>query len=189
DYLQVFLVTTGTTPVAGTQLFTGQVGANYGLQTTWQTATIALPCTSAGTTKRLVFSWVNDAVIGTNPAAAIDNISLVSNATAGSCASLLGTGVTNVASLPYNSGAGTTCGAGDDLTMSNISVCGDPYYTTSEDKVWVFTPAASGMINITLSSPLGYDTGLMLYSGCPVTTCSGSATCVGYAQDYLGDKS
>jgi hypothetical protein len=189
DYLQVFLVTTGTVPVAGTQLFTGQLGTNFGLQTTWQTATLALPCAAAGTTRRLVFSWVNDNIIGTNPAAAIDNISLVSSATAGSCASLLGTGVTNIASLPYNSGAGTTCGAGDDLTMSNISACGDPYYTTSEDKVWVFTPASSGQITITLSSPFGYDTGLMLYSGCPVATCSGSATCIGYAQDYYGDKS
>ncbi|CAN5575047.1 hypothetical protein BH11BAC1_BH11BAC1_07680 [soil metagenome] len=189
DYLQAFLVGTGTTPVAGTQLFTGYLGPAYGSQTTWQTATISLPCNTAGTTKRIIFQWTNDNIIGTNPAIAIDNISLISNVTAGSCASLLGTGVTNVASLPYNSGAGTTCGAGDDLTINNSSVCGDPYYTTSEDKVWVFTPATSGSINISLSSPSGFDTGLMLYSGCPVSACAAAATCVGYTQDYYGDKS
>src|SRR6185436_9930860 len=52
DYMQIFLVGTGTTPTAGTQLFTGQVGGTYGLQTTWQSASLALSCTTAGTTKR-----------------------------------------------------------------------------------------------------------------------------------------
>src|SRR4030095_10460103 len=103
----------------------------------------SLPCSTAGTTMRLVFTLINDFTIWANPSAAIDNISLVSNSTAGTCTSLLGTGVTNVASLPYNSGAGTTCGAVDDLTMSNTFTCGDPYYTTSEDKVWVFSPTTS----------------------------------------------
>jgi hypothetical protein len=189
DYMNIYLVSTATIPTAGSQLFTGQIGGPYGLQTTWQSGTLTLPCATAGTTMRLVFTWINDYVIGTNPAAAIDNISLVSSATAGTCASLLGTGVTNVASLPYNSGPGTTCGAIDDLTMSNTNVCGDPYYTTSEDKVWVFTPSTSGMITIILNAPSAYSTGLMLYTGCPAMMCSGSATCVAYVQDYLGDKS
>lgn len=111
DYMRVFLVPTTTTPTAGTQLATGQIGSDYNLSSTWQNATVALPCNAAGTTQRLVFTWRNDGSAGTNPAAAIDNIHLVANTTT-SCTTLLGTGVINVASLPYNSGPGTTCTRG-----------------------------------------------------------------------------
>lgn len=81
DYLQVFIVPTTTTPVAGTQLTTGQIGSTYyNLQSNWQTATITIPSSYAGTTQRLVFSWRNDASAGTQPPSAIDNISLISRA-------------------------------------------------------------------------------------------------------------
>lgn len=76
DYLQVFLVDTATTPVAGTRLTTGQIGVNYNLQSTWQNASIAIPNTNAGQVKRLVFSWWNDSSVGTQPPIAVDAISL-----------------------------------------------------------------------------------------------------------------
>ena len=37
DYLAVYLVNTGTTPVVGTELVTGKVGIDYDSQTAWQT--------------------------------------------------------------------------------------------------------------------------------------------------------
>ncbi len=75
DWLQVFLVETSVLPVAGTQL-TGPLGT-YNLQgTTWQQVTLALNAANLGTTKRLVFSWRNDISLGTQPPAAVDNISL-----------------------------------------------------------------------------------------------------------------
>ena len=74
DYLRVFLVPTTTTPVAGTQLSSGQIGATYNLQGTFITATITGLDANAGTTKRLVFSWRNNNSTGTQPPAAIDNI-------------------------------------------------------------------------------------------------------------------
>ncbi len=189
DYMRVYLVPTTTTPVAGTLLATGQVGGDYNLSSTWQNATLAMPCAAAGTTMRLVFSWRNDGSVGTNPSAAVDNISLISNTTS-SCNSLLGTGVINVASLPYNSGAGTTCSQGNDLIASNTPVCGSTAYLTGEDQVWIFTPAVSGAVSFALSAPSASYTGLMLYAGCPVGGCSGpAATCIAYAQDYTGDKS
>jgi len=76
DYLKVFLVDPSVTPVAGTNLTTGQLGSNLNLQTTWQNAVIQLPSTYSGTIKRLVFTWYNDGSVGTPPPGAIDNISI-----------------------------------------------------------------------------------------------------------------
>lgn len=190
DYLRVFLVPTTTTPAAGTQLPAGnQIGQNYNNQSAWQSVSMGLPCSVAGTTQRLVFSWRNDGSLGTNPAMAVDNISLVSSATAPSCASLLGTGVTNVASLPYASGAGTTCGAVNDLTTSNTVTCGSSLYFGGEDRVWVFTPTSSGSVTINLTSTGSYN-GLALYEGCPISTlCSGVGTCIANAQSSAGNQS
>ncbi len=105
------------------------------------------------------------------------------------CNSLIGTGLINVASLPYASGAGTTCGAVDNLTSSNVVTCGGTNYFTGEDQVFVFTPTSSGCININLTSS-GSFTGLMLYEGCPTGACGVTpGTCIAYAQSSSGNKS
>jgi hypothetical protein len=189
DRMRVYVVTTATNPVAGTLVPTGQLGGDFNLSSNWQTATLGLPCNLAGTTRRLVFSWINDASIGTNPPACIDNISLVSSA-ASSCAPLMGTGVTMVPALPYSSGAGSTCGQGNDLTGSNTATCGSANYLTGEDRVWVFTPASTGQVTIDLNAPTATYTGLMLYLDCPMTnSCgTGSATCIAYDQSSGGSK-
>jgi len=101
------------------------------------------------------------------------------------CPGNLGGGVTNVASLPYASGAGTTCGSGDDLTAFNTSACGSTLYYTGEDRVYIFTPAITGTVTINLTSS-GTFTGLMLYKGCPLLGQGGS--CVDYAQSSTGNK-
>jgi len=132
SYLQVFMVPTSTTITASSLLSSGQIGTNYysSSPTAWHTITITCPCADAGTTQRLVFCWANEAGVTTNPAASVDNISLTSlnPGALPSCASLLGGGVTNVASLPYSSGAGTTCGSTSNLTQSNATICDDSYY-------------------------------------------------------------
>ena len=51
---------------------------NLNLQSGYQTQTICLPASYAGTTRRLVFMWSNDSSGGTQPPAAVDEISLVS---------------------------------------------------------------------------------------------------------------
>lgn len=189
DYMRVFLVPTSTTPVAGTTLATGQIGGTYNNQAAWQSATISLPCATAGTTQRLVFSFRCDGSLGTQPPSAVDNISLVSSATGPTCASLLGTGVTNVASLPYASGAGTTCGAIDDITSVTAVTCGSSSYYTGEDRVWVFTPASSGSITCSATTSGSY-VGLALYQGCPLNTvCSGAGTCIAFSQSSAASQS
>ncbi|GHV67289.1 hypothetical protein FACS1894199_12460 [Bacteroidia bacterium] len=79
DYLRVYLVNSSSvTPVAGSLLSysTGdgeQLGSNYNLRSSWEPTSIAF---TAGTNTRLVFSWRNDASVGTNPPAAIDDVSI-----------------------------------------------------------------------------------------------------------------
>lgn len=92
-----------------------------------------------------------------------------------------GTAVT----LPYSSGATTTCGAGDNITDLNTVICGLDYYYTGEDKTYNFTPSTSGQITINLGSSGSY-TGLMLYDGCPT---SAAANCVVSSQSSSGSKS
>jgi hypothetical protein len=74
DYLQVFLVDATVTPTAGTLLSSPL--AIYNLSSSWQRASITLPILAGN--KRLVFSWYNDVSVGTQPPAAIDNITLIS---------------------------------------------------------------------------------------------------------------
>ena len=95
DYGAVVITSTGTTPVAGTEVTTaqaddgtnGRIGAddnlgkfnlNYGTTpgTTWNTELIDLS-SYIGETKRIVFSWVNDGSVGTDPPFIVDNIKII----------------------------------------------------------------------------------------------------------------
>lgn len=100
DYLQVYVVSTATTPVAGTLLpFANLVSTNLNGTTGCNAATITLSPAFAGTTQRLVFTWRNDGSIGTNPGAMVDDISLISTVPpAPGCSTLLTpvNGATNV---------------------------------------------------------------------------------------------
>ncbi|MFA6470171.1 MAG: PQQ-binding-like beta-propeller repeat protein [Bacteroidota bacterium] len=79
DFMKIYLVSTSTIPVAGTQLSSGQIGrSSYDSQNAYTTDTVIIDQSNAGTTKRLVFSWRNDNAFGTQPPAALDNISLTS---------------------------------------------------------------------------------------------------------------
>jgi uncharacterized repeat protein (TIGR02543 family) len=75
DYLAVYLVEATVTPSAGSTLSGTALGTYYG-RSAWPQASITLPAASySGTTKRLVFSWMNNNNnYGGNPPAAVDNI-------------------------------------------------------------------------------------------------------------------
>ena len=82
DNLKVSLVDPSTTITAGTLLPAanriGQTFYNFSAGTGYATATIQLPTTFSGSTKRLVFTWENDDNTGTQPPISIDDISLTS---------------------------------------------------------------------------------------------------------------
>ena len=121
DGIRVSLGSTGVAPVANTLFTTSDPTATvignsfYNLNGTCNTATITIPAANAGSTKRLVFSWINDGSVGTNPAATIDAISLVSaNPTVPSCATALtpANGATNVSTcnpFTWTAPASTGC--------------------------------------------------------------------------------
>jgi hypothetical protein len=93
DYGTVVMTTTGTTPVAGTEVSTvqataggnGRIGATTnsgkfnegygGSDNNWRTETINLSAYS-GQTKRIVFTWKNDGSVGDNPPFVVDNIKI-----------------------------------------------------------------------------------------------------------------
>ncbi len=107
------------------------------------------------------------------------------------CATNMGTGVINVAVLPYASGPGTTENQVNDITAANSVTCGSSSYLGGEDQVFIFTPALSGSITATVTST-GSWTGLMLYDGCPLTgiICGAvQGNCIGYSQDSYGTRS
>lgn len=80
DNLKVFV--SSTLPQAGTQnAEADKVGAAcYNLQTNWQNVSIILPSAYAGTTKYLIFQWKHDDSVTNPPPAAIDNVTLTTQA-------------------------------------------------------------------------------------------------------------
>ena len=72
----VSMTTTGTAPTGRVQLGAGSAG--YQSSGSWTTANFTIPAAYAGTTFRLVFQWRNDGSGGSNPPAAIDDVSLTS---------------------------------------------------------------------------------------------------------------
>jgi len=78
DWLAIYDVPTTTTPVANTELTTGQIGlSQYNNQLTFINSQIALPLGEAGTTRRIVFSWRNDSTVEYQPPANIDNVKIL----------------------------------------------------------------------------------------------------------------
>lgn len=88
DRMLIYTTTTAVTPVAGAPASNSTVLAGATLvytspiTATYQNVSFQLPAALAGTTVRLIFTWQNDGSVGTNPASAIDNISLTSQAPA-----------------------------------------------------------------------------------------------------------
>ncbi len=104
DYDNLKVYVSNMAPKAGVaNATTARVGVNfYNLQTTWQKAEITLPANFAGTTKYLIFQWKQDGSITNNPPAAIDNITLTTQASAAACT---GTPTGGTTSLSPTTGA------------------------------------------------------------------------------------
>ncbi len=79
DYMRVYLIPAGSSPTAGEQLLTGQLGGSFNQHNTWQEAALNIPVEYNGQIKGLVFSWVNDGILGEQPPAAIDNIRIIAD--------------------------------------------------------------------------------------------------------------
>ncbi|MDD4157476.1 MAG: choice-of-anchor D domain-containing protein, partial [Candidatus Cloacimonetes bacterium] len=76
DYMRVYLFDTTQEISAGTEVPSSDHLAQFLSVNSWATQSILLDAANSGLTKRLVFTWRNDGSGGTQPPAAIDNISI-----------------------------------------------------------------------------------------------------------------
>lgn len=159
DYLSVSAIPNSITPVAGSPVGSGLLG-NFNLQNTWQNATVVF-CGNSGSTVRIVFSWINDASGGSNPAAAVDNIHIVLNS-GGIPANDL---PCNATFLPINLPmSGNNTGAGN-CNEPPAPSCGNNW----NNAVWYkFIAPASGCVKIKTTLGTLTNTQVAAYSG----TCS-----------------
>ena len=107
------------------------------------------------------------------------------------CPTGLGSAGVDVFNISIDAGYGPTASntnavATNHITSSNSLVCGSSNYYTGYDNVYIFTPAVTGNITVTLTSA-GTWTNLVLYEGCPLNQQGGS--CVNYSQSSSGNKS
>ncbi len=103
------------------------------------TQTVVLPNSLAGTTTRLIFTWQNDNSVGTNPAAAVDNISFVYTACTVPNATI------SYAGSPYCTSSGAA-----SVTLTGTT--GGTYSSTSGLSI----NAMTGTINPSSSTPGTY---------------------------------
>jgi hypothetical protein len=125
DGIKVFLGSvSGAAPVANTSFTTTdpgatQIGASfYNVQTSCARVSITIPAAYAGTTRRLVFSWVNDNNTGAGVGGTVDNIGLytagpaVPGCAGGYVPANLATGISACnPSLSWTAPASSTCNA------------------------------------------------------------------------------
>jgi hypothetical protein len=174
---------TGGTPT-GYKVYLGTVNPPTTL-----VSTVAAPTTTytpTGQAPNTLYYWYIVPTNGTGDAVGC-NATVFSYTTAPlTCPANLGAGTVNVASLPYNSGAGqTTCGNGNNITSTTASiVCGSSNYYGGEDKTYIFTPTTTASYTILVTTTTDQDAGITLYQGCPLVGQGG--TCVGNAQSTSG---
>lgn len=111
DFIRVTLAPSGTVPVANVELPTtnmifDDLADDDG--TTTYTETYTIPNSYAGTTRTLIFSWINDDLFGTNPAGAIDDVNVTFTPLPG-CTSTPNTGtITATGNITNFCGSATT---------------------------------------------------------------------------------
>lgn len=136
DRMRVWLVPTTYTPASGTGITVAAGRIQLGLtdylnQATWvNTGILTIPNTYAGTSARLVFEWINDTSLGTQPPAGVDNISVTSQIPPvpanNECVAAVGLTV-NASGTCGVSTSGTTVAA----TQSQVGCTGN-----ADDDVW-----------------------------------------------------
>ncbi|MBI2280251.1 MAG: hypothetical protein HYU68_06135 [Bacteroidetes bacterium] len=159
-YDRLLVYTNTAAPVSGTPASSTTawgtavlVGGPYNSNTTWQNVTITLPAALAGTTKNLIFTWQNDGSFGSNPPAAIDDVSLISSPPPPAPSNDLCAGATSLPCATTNL-AGTTV---NTTSVADPSGCGSNY------GVW-YTFVGDGQ-NTTISSTATFDHEMVISSG------------------------
>jgi len=198
DGIKVFLGSVaGAAPVAGTAFGTTDAGATqlgasfYDIQASCGRVSINIPASFAGTTRLLVFSWVNDNSAGGGTGGTVDNIGLVSDVPAAPTAcgagftpANLSTGITPCNPvLSWTAPAGTVCNA---ATMYYI------YFGPALNPPLIDSTAALSYTLGTLSPGASYYWKIIPYNssgpatGCTQRTFTTSAAVCGVSPGGVG---
>lgn len=155
DYIKVFLAPTTLTPVAGTAVASADmIGVTttpfYVGTTAYVQYSIVIPAANAGTTKRLIFSWRNNAA---NPkgAAALDNIALITLTVPPPVINVTGTFSAFSTTVGTPSASQSVTVSGTDLTANIAMAARAGYeYSTTNAAPWTTTlsllPTFSGSV-------------------------------------------
>ncbi len=178
DGLQVFLGSTSSAPqsnkdLTSTDATAVQLGASWYnmVGTTCTRVSITIPAAYAGTTKNLVFSWKNNSNSGSNNAATLDNVSLVSIAPSlPNCPTL---------SLPANNATNqSSCNPALSWNASVIAGCN----TVSKYYIYFGTTTNPPLLDSTIS--ISYTLGTLnpstkyYWRVVPVNAAGTNTTCV-----------
>jgi hypothetical protein len=207
DYMRVYLIPTSITPTEDNLLSsTYRIGElYYNHVTTWQSESITIDPSYAGTSYRLVFTWTNSSSGNTQPPAAIDEISLESNAanmtyasstTTQASTSTLCPGTLNneiicvqietadglsnpltADSFTFNTGSGTSNTA--DISNAKLYYTGtnSSFSTTTQVGSTVNTPNGSFTISPSQTMTLGTNYFWLSYDINPSATVGNSVDC------------
>ncbi|RAR47546.1 choice-of-anchor L domain-containing protein [Flavobacterium lacus] len=167
DWMRVWAIPTSYIPAYGVLITTTVPAAervllgNFQNQASWTNTTVNVPSAFAGQSFRLVFEWINNNSSGTQPPAAIDNISLTSIVPPinDNCSNAIALTVNEDATCA-SSTPGTTIGA----TLSQTGCTG-----VADDDVWYSFVATSTSHTVTVTPGTLNDAVLQVFSG----TCGG----------------
>ncbi|MCK7588989.1 hypothetical protein M0G43_00225 [Subsaxibacter sp. CAU 1640] len=178
DRMRIWLVPITYAPTYGTEITaTGsapngniQIGGNFSGSSTWNpTPTLVIPPVYAGTTFRLVIEWKNNATLGVDPPAGIDDIHLVSSTPPPPSNDEPCNAINLSINPTCNYNIYSNYGATNSVSVPNPG-CGN---FIGGDVWFQFTVPASGSFVIDTQSGQMTDGGMALYSG----TC-GSLTLI-----------
>lgn len=162
DWMRVWLTPTSYNPTYGSAI--GATGSapngrvllgNYQNQASWTTTSANLPNAYAGQTFRLIFEWVNNNSNGTQPPAAIDNISLTSDPYNNECSSAFALTVNPTSTCSTSTNGNTTA-----ATQSQSGCTGN-----ADDDVWYSFVATSAQHTVTVTPNTLNDAVLQIFNG------------------------
>lgn len=174
DRMMVFTSPTSYTPlinVPATPTTTVTGATNIWTQgtfaSTWTPVTVSLPVSLSGSTFRLTFTWQNDATLGANPPAAIDNISVEYNC-----------GVP-----PAIAGVNTVCNS-DSTVLSNSMPGG--VWTSSNPAVGTVSPTGGVWGIAQGTTTISYTTGCAAPATKVVTVLATPSPIIGLSDVCVG---
>ena len=170
DYMTISVVDPTATIEAGQEIDDLYMLSQVNLTNGWQHTSVAIDGESTETIKRVVLTWVNDAGVGTQPGAAIDNVTI----TASNCLPPTNLAVSNIEAESAT------------IAWANVAdVTWQVEYKTADEATWTSVSALANTVNLTgLTSNTAYT--VRVKTVCDANTASEYATTTFTTQTICG---